>query len=89
MSRAASWSGQAIAFCALLSCAAPLPEQTATATGQTSAFRLVGIGCGPAKEILIAVEEDHFPRCAAIDTPQNFCGTDSAEACARRLRGAP
>jgi hypothetical protein len=84
MNRAARWSGQAMALCALLSCAAPLPDQTAA----RPSHRLVGLACGPDKVTLTAIEEDHFPQCETIDTPQALCGIDSAETCARRFGGA-
>jgi hypothetical protein len=48
--------------------------------------RLVGLGCGPERETLVAVEEDDLPPpCYVVDTPQNLCGHDNATQCAEYL----
>jgi hypothetical protein len=48
--------------------------------------RLVGLGCGPERETLVAVEEDDLPApCYVVDTPQNLCGVASATECAAYL----
>jgi hypothetical protein len=48
--------------------------------------RLVGVGCGPDKLTLYAVEESDFPECDEIDTPENLCGPGvSAADCAFRI----
>jgi hypothetical protein len=53
---------------------------------QEHSARLVGLGCGPDRETLIAAEEDDLPApCYVVDTPQNLCGTDSATECALYL----
>jgi hypothetical protein len=45
--------------------------------------RLVGLGCGPDRLTLTAVEEDEFPApCYAVETPMALCGHDDAAACA-------
>lgn len=45
--------------------------------------RLVGLGCGPQRLTFTAAEEDHFPTCDTIDTPENLCGVGvTAEDCA-------
>lgn len=41
--------------------------------------RLVGIGCGPEGFTFTAREEDHFPRCEAIGTPEQLCGFDMGD----------
>lgn len=47
------------------------------------AHRLIGLGCGPDRLTLTAVEEDELPApCYAVDTPQNLCGHDDIDECA-------
>ena len=49
-------------------------------------YRLVGLGCGPDRLTFIASEEDHFPECDTIDTPENLCGRGhDAQQCANYL----
>ena len=56
------------------------------AVAESERPRLVGLGCGPDHETLIAVNEDDFPPpCYVVDTPQNLCGTDDALSCANYM----
>lgn len=62
----------------------------AAAESRTTHHRLVGIGCGMDGLTMTAAEEDHFPFCEAIDTPEAFCGFDQGDLplayeCARYL----
>lgn len=41
--------------------------------------RLVGLGCGTARQTLTAREEDEFPRCYAIGSPADICGYDQGD----------
>lgn len=62
----------------------------AEAEGLTADHRLVGLACGTDRLTMTAIEEDIFPTCDTIDTPENLCGYDqgdlpSAAECARYM----
>ena len=49
------------------------------AEGRTANHRLIGLGCGPDRLTMTAVEEDHFPApCDTIATPEELCPEDPA-----------
>lgn len=53
--------------------AAPVMREPAAQPASEIA-RLVGLGCGPDRLTLYAVEESDFPKCDTIDTPERLCG---------------
>lgn len=46
---------------------------------RTYRHRLVGLACGPDRLTMTAQEEDHFPGCDTIDTPEKLCGYDQGD----------
>lgn len=53
-------------ICAVLALAMIAPILLAPVM-QEQPHRLVGVGCGPEKLTLTAMEEDHFPQCERIE----------------------
>lgn len=46
-----------------------------TAESRTLDHRLIGFACGPERLTMTAAEEDHFPKCDAIEAIEDVCPT--------------